>query len=72
MRECGNVRTARCPPGLAHAAPCLDAAFLLAPGGRGLKRVLGEGRLSGHMGLGSNGREAAEGGDASWWFCDDW
>lgn len=37
MRVCGNVRMARCPSGPAHSALCLEAAFLLAPGGRGMK-----------------------------------
>lgn len=27
MRECGNVRMARCPPGPAHSALCLEGAL---------------------------------------------
>lgn len=41
MRECGNVRMAGCPSGPAHSALCLEAAFLLAPGGRGMKEGTG-------------------------------
>lgn len=58
MRECGNVRMARCPLGPAHSALCLEAAFLLVPGGRGMKE--GTGGLD--TGLGSNSRKAAEDG----------
>lgn len=37
MRECGNVRMAWCPLGPAHCALCLEGAFLLVPGGCGMK-----------------------------------
>lgn len=50
MRECGNVRMARCPWGQAHSALCLEAAFLLVPGGWGDERghQEGGGLVGGH------------------------
>ncbi len=60
-RECGNVRMARCPPGPAHSAPCLEAAFLLVPGGRGMKEGTG-GLVGGHRpGI------KQEKGSGAWW-----
>lgn len=64
MRECGNVRMARCPLGTAHSALCLEAAFLLVPGGRAIKEGTGGGVLVG----GHRPWIKQQKGSGGWWW----
>lgn len=54
---------ASCPPGPAHSALCLEAAFLLVPGGWGLKGGTG-GLVGGHR----PGIKHRRGTSGRWWL----